>query len=55
MLSKDMKRASKRPDWIDLVPKQRTLLERLVPSRSPRAVTGGLEKERPRQVIPRSS
>ena len=34
MLSKDMKRAEKRPDWVDLVPAERTLLERLVPRRS---------------------
>ena len=34
MLPKDMKRAEKRPDWVDLVPAERTLLERLVPRRS---------------------
>ena len=34
MLSKAMKRAWKRPDWVDLVPAERTLLERLIPRRS---------------------
>ena len=34
MLSKDMKRAQKRPDWVNLVPVEWTLLERLVPRRS---------------------
>ena len=34
MLSKDMKRAENRPDWVDLVPAERTLLERLRPRRS---------------------
>ena len=34
MLSKDMKRAEKRPDWVDLVPAERTPLDRLVPRRS---------------------
>jgi hypothetical protein len=33
MLPKDMKRALKRPDWVDLVPAEQTLLERLVPRR----------------------
>ena len=34
MLSKAMKRARKRPDQVDLVPAERTLLERLRPRRS---------------------
>jgi hypothetical protein len=34
MLSKDMERAEKRPDWVDLVPAEPTLLDRLVPRRS---------------------
>ena len=34
MLSKDMERAEKRPDWVDLVPAEPTLLERLIPRRS---------------------
>ena len=34
MLPKDRKRAEKRPDWVALVPAERTLLERLVPRRS---------------------
>jgi hypothetical protein len=34
MLSKAMKRAWKRPDWVDLVPAEWNLLERLIPRRS---------------------
>ena len=34
MLSKEMKRAWKRPDWVNLVPAECTLLERLIPRRS---------------------
>ena len=34
MLPKDMKRPQRRPDWVDLVPPEWTLLERLVPRRS---------------------
>jgi hypothetical protein len=34
MLSKGMRRAYKRPDWVDLVPAEPSLLEPLLPRRS---------------------